>query len=120
MAVVVAVLWCASPASAQEATERFIPIGQSPGVSGYYSYIGEVEQVDAQNRTITVRGPEGSRTIAVTERTKIWLDRSALRQSNLSGTFADVQTGRRIEVKYEDYERKENAYWIKVAVPAGG
>ncbi len=113
-----ALCWGVSPLGAQEATERFIPIGQSPGISGTYAYLGDVVAVDAAGKTVTVRGPAGDRTIAVSERSRIWLDRSALRQSNLTGTFADIQVGRRVEVKYEDPERREKADWIKVAVPA--
>lgn len=116
--LVAAALLCgAAPLGAQEATERFIPIGQSPGISGTYAYLGEVVAVDAARNTVTVRGPAGDRTIAVTERTRIWLDRSALRQSNLTGAIADLQVGRRVEVKFEDSERREKADWIKVAVP---
>lgn len=114
-----ALMWGAAPLSAQEATERFIPIGQSPGVSGNYAYLGEIVAADSVNRTVTVQGPQGSRTIALTERTRIWLDRSAHRQRNLLGAFADLQVGRRVEVKYEDRERRERADWIKVAAPAG-
>ena len=116
--VLAALLGFADPAGAQEATERFIPIGQSPGVSGASAYLGDVVAVDVPRRTVTVRGPAGDRTIAVTSGTRIWLDRSALRQSNLTGAFADIQVGRRVEVKYEDPERRERADWIKVAVPA--
>ncbi len=89
-------------------------------MSGTYSYVGEVETVDAANRTVTVRGPEGSRTIAVTERTKIWLDRSEMRQTNIVGSFSDITVGRRVEMKYQDYESKENAAWVKVVVPGSG
>jgi hypothetical protein len=116
--VLAALVWGAAPLGAQEATERFIPIGQSPGVSGLSAYVGEVVAVDAARQTVTVRGPAGERTVAVTGRTRIWLDRSAMRQPNLTGAFADIEVGRRIEVKYEDAERRERADWIKVAVPA--
>lgn len=116
--VVAALLWGAAPLGAQEATERFIPIGQSPGISGTAAYLGEVIAVDPARRTVTVRGPSGDRTVAVTARTRIWLDRSAARQPNLTGAFADVAVGRRVEVKYEDAERRERADWIKLAVPA--
>ncbi len=119
-AVVIALFCGASIAHAQQTTERYIPVGRSPGVSGTYSYIGEVEGVNAANRTITVRGPEGSRTISVTERTKIWLDRSELRQTNTSGSFSDLTVGKRVEVKYEDDETKDSATWIKVVISGNG
>ena len=112
----IAVLFLAANANAQETTEQFIPVGQSPGISGTYSYIGEIQAVDAQARTVTVAGPEGARTIKVTDETRIWLDRSQQRQSNTVGDMSDLQTGRRCEVKYTDYDTKEEAAWIKVVV----
>jgi hypothetical protein len=120
LALVFGSLAWASNASGQHMTEQYIPVGQSPGVSGVYSYIGQVEAVDTENRTVTVAGPEGSRTIKVTDRTWIWLDRSQQKRSNDVGSMADLAPGRRVEVKYTDYETKDTAHWIKVVVPAGG
>lgn len=119
LAVIVAALCWASTAQAQKLTEQYIPIGQSPGISGEYSYVGQIESVDANNRTVTVRGPEGTRTIKVTDKTWIWLDRSQQRRPNLYGKMSDLQPGRRVEVKYTEYQRKDTAEWIKV-VPGSG
>lgn len=116
IAVTMALAAGASMAHAQQSTERYIPVGRSPGVSGTYSYIGEVENVNASSRTITVRGAQGSRTIAVPEGCHIWLDRSQLRQTNTVGSFSDITAGKRVEVKYQDYETKERAEWVKVVV----
>lgn len=110
----------ASRLSGQEQTERYIPIGQSPGISGKYAWLGRVEAIDASNRTVTVRGPDSTRTIEVTEQTRIWLDRSALKQTNLSGSFEDLAVGRTVEIKYVDRDRKAIADWIKVAVAPSG
>jgi hypothetical protein len=115
-AMILALVGAVSSARGQESTERFIPVGMSPGLSHQYTYIGEIEGVSAESRTITVTGPEGSRTISVTDQTRIWLDRTASKLTNLRGGFEDLQAGRRIEVKYVDYERKEVADWIKVVV----
>lgn len=104
----------ASTAFGQEQTERYIPIGKSPGLSGVYAYLGEIVAVDAANRTITVRDSTETRTVEVAERTRIWLDRSALEQTNLVGTFDDLQVGRTVEIQYVDHETKETADWIKV------
>ena len=120
MTAVVALLGWAPDAHSQQTTERYIPVGQSPGVSGVYSYIGQIESADAPNRTVTVSGPEGARTIRVTEETSIWLDRSELRLTNQIGSMADLQPGRRVEVKYADEETKETAAWIKVVVTESG
>lgn len=100
---------------AQRATERYIPVGQSPGVSGVTSYIGSVVAVDAQGRSFTV-GAEAPRTIRVTVRTRIWLDRSSQRQTNDAGRLADLRPGRKVEVLFAD-EARTIADWIKVVVP---
>ena len=115
--VIVATIVLAPAAYTQQTTERYIPVGKSPGISGKYSYIGQIEQVDPQNRTITVSGPEGRRTIRLTETTKIWLDRTGLRMSNQTGSAAECQPGRRVEVHYVDHETNGEAAWIKIVAP---
>ncbi len=103
-------------ARGQEATERYIPIGQSPGLSRQYNYMGPIDAVDAENRTLTVAGPSGARVVKLTERTRIWLDRSMLESTSSSGSFEDCLLGRRVEVKYVDPSRRELADWIKVQI----
>lgn len=115
-AAAAALLWTPAAVEGQKSTEQFIPIGRSPGLSGTYSDIGEIEAVDPVARRITL----GGRNIAVSARTRIWLDRSALRQPNVPGGFADLRPGRRAEVKYEDESLRETAEWIKVAPAPGG
>ncbi len=103
-------------ARGQEATERYIPIGQSPGLSRQYNYMGPIDAVDPENRTLTVAGPSGARVVKLTERTRIWLDRSMLESTSSSGSFEDCLLGRTVEVKYEDPSRRELADWIKVQI----
>ena len=103
-----------SIAQGQEATEQFIPIGQSPGLSLKYTDIAEIEAVDPDNRTVTLASPTQSWSVLVSERTRIWLDRSHLGRSSVAGDFADLRPGLQAEVKYEDHERKTHADWIKV------
>jgi hypothetical protein len=100
---------------AQEATEMYIPIGLSPGISGKTTVIGTVQAMDAAARTLTVAGPSGTRTFAVTPKTRIWQDRSESKQANKAGSLADLQQGRRVEVK----ALPAGADWIKVQVPGG-
>lgn len=114
--ILVALLCAISHAHGQKATEQFIPIGQSPGLSLKYSSIGEIADVNAAARTVTIADPAGRRTVRVTDQTRIWLDRTKLKQTNLSGSFADLQKGRRVEVKYEDPARRDVAEWVKVEV----
>lgn len=100
-------------ARAQKATEQFIPIGQSPGLSGKATVIGTVEAIDAAARTMTVNAGATSYRCALTDRTRIWIDRSAQRLSATTGRLADLQKGRRVEVKFTDATRK-TAEWVKV------
>ncbi len=46
--VAFALLTGLSIAFAQKTTERYIPIGQSPGLSGEYTKIGNIEAVSAR------------------------------------------------------------------------
>jgi hypothetical protein len=114
--ILVALLWAISHAHGQKATEQFIPIGQSPGVSQKSSSIGEIAEVNAAAQTVTIADPAGRRTVRITDKTRIWLDRTKLKQTNLSGRFADLQKGRRVEVKYEDPARRDVADWVKVEI----
>lgn len=117
VAVIGVLLWGAAPyAHGQQATEMYLPLGQSPGLSGKVTIIGTVETINAQNRTIAIAGSSGTWSAEITERTKIWLDRSKTRLPNQAGTFADLGKGLTVEVKFEGSERKSQgpADWIKV------
>ena len=106
--------------SAQEMTERFIPVGQSPGLSGKATVIGKIQAISARDQTVAIVGPAGTWSAKVTERTKIWLDRSMSRKTNLTGTFADLRQGLTVEVKPEGPQRGAQggpAEWIKVQIP---
>jgi hypothetical protein len=114
-------LWCGvPPAHGQKATEMFIPIGQSPGLSNTISVVGTIAAVDPRGQTIAITGASGSWSATITGRTKIWLDKSTLRLPNQTGSFADLKQGLLVEVKYEDPEGRSKAKgaaeWIKVQV----
>ena len=114
-------LWSGMPsAHGQKATEMFIPIGQSPGLSNTISVIGTIETIDPRGHAIAITGPSGSWSAMITNRTKIWLDKSTLHLANQKGSFADLQKGLLVEVKYEDPEgrgkAKAAADWIKVQI----
>jgi hypothetical protein len=112
----VSLLGAISHAHGQKETERFIPIGQSPGVSQKHTSIGEIAEVDQQKQMVTIVEPAGRRTVKITEKTRIWLDRTKLKQTNLVGSFAELQKGRRIEMKYADPESRQIADWVKVEI----
>jgi len=103
-------------AQAQKASEIYIPMGQSPGLSGEYTEVGKIGVANAQDQTLTMTNSSGSYTVEITESTNIWLDRSKLQLTNQKGAFADLQTGRMIEVKHKDNDPEGPVEWIKVQV----
>jgi len=115
-------LWlgCLAQAHGQQMTEMYIPIGQSPGVSGKSSLMGAIEWVNPQKHTLAVLGPSGIQEILLTDRTRIWLDRTQVRLPNQSGTLANLHKGLRVEVKFRDADQKRVADWIKVQVTESG
>ena len=111
-------LLCVVPgAQAQKSTEQFIPIGKSPGISEKLTAIGTLVTVKPLEHTFTVSEPAARRTVLMTARTRIWIDRSALKLPSIVGTYADIQPGRRVEVKFEDPIRRDVAEWVKVEAP---
>ncbi|HEX9725717.1 MAG TPA: hypothetical protein VGC53_15665 [Vicinamibacteria bacterium] len=112
--VVIALLAGLSVVWAQKTTERFIPIGQSPGLSGEYTKIGSIESVSVQEQTVMMSDPSGGYSVRLAEDTQIWLDKSKLGATNEVGTVSDLMAGRRIEVKYKDNDPNAAAEWIKV------
>ena len=110
--LIVALLCGISLAHGHKATEIFIPLGQSPGLSSKYTYVGKIDGINKQQRTIKA----GGLTIKITDTTKIWLDHSKLKRTNQAGRLADLKQGQRIEIKYRDPDRKQVAAWVKVEV----
>jgi hypothetical protein len=117
-AAVLAGLAGLATAHGQEATERYIPIGQSPDMSSIHTDIAKIAAVNPELGTITLAAANKAWSVSVSERTRIWIDRTSLGLTNLRGSLADLKEDLRVEVKYEDPERKMIADWIKVA-PAG-
>lgn len=103
-----------APAGAQRATEQFIPVGRSPGLSGVTTLVGRVEAVDAGRGVLTVSAPDGRHEVAVSDATRIWLDRSQLLRTNETGTLSDCRPQRTVEVKLTE---DGAADWIKVRMP---
>ncbi len=104
----------AGAAFGQKATEMYIPIGQSPGVSKKSCVLGTIQMVDAKKRTLTVLGPKGTRMVKIPARTPIWIDRSPDKQPNRYGTLSDLKPGRTVEVRFGQGENGASAQWIKV------
>lgn len=112
-AILAAALIAAMPGNAQQTTERYIPIGESPGVSYSYSYLGKIVEVDEAEHTITIEDEKGRHKMRVTEATKIWIDRSKRRRENTTGTYEDCEVGRTVEVMHLKDDSK-TAAWIKI------
>lgn len=112
------VLLSYADASAQKATEVFIPIGESPGLSGKYTIIGNIDSINTQKKTVVVSDSTGSHTMQISEQTKIYLDRSKLNLSNKKGAFTDIHVGMLAEVKYKHEKQKNQGPvdWIKIQV----
>jgi len=101
-------------AHAQRTTERYIPLGQSPGMSGKTTLIGTVSAFDSGERSLAVQSAAGSQRVKLTDATRLWLDRSAAGQPTLVATPAELRAGRRIEVKLGDAGGRGTAEWIKI------
>lgn len=112
--VAVLSLLAAGQISAQMATEQFIPIGESPGLSVSHTDIGRIQAFDAASRTLSVEAGGSIRPVRITDVTRIWVDRSASKLSNLDGDISDLTAGRRVEVSYVDPDSRQAANWVKV------
>ena len=112
----VSILLIATQAYAQKQTEIYIPIGQSPGVSHTQTYIGPITAMDSSAGKLTVGSGGGAHVVTVTDKTRIWLDRSKQKLSNQAGKMSDLQVGRTVEVKYAKSTEPVEAEWIKVEI----
>jgi len=107
-------------AKAQKATEIFIPIGESPGVSGLYSKIGTVSSLSEDEQTfILLDSLQQSHNVIVTDSSSIWLDCTMIKEKNVAGSFSDIKEGILLEVKYfraADSSYTDIAEWIKIQI----
>ncbi len=85
-------LLIAATALAQQATELYIPIGQSPGLSKEgKTVIGYVTAVTNQQVTIS------NRVVKLDAKTWFYLDRSAVKRTNTYGGATNVVTNAFVE-----------------------
>jgi hypothetical protein len=110
------------PSHGQKSTEIFIPIGESPGVSGKYSVIGNIASFDETTRVLTIDVDGVEHAVTITEETEIWLDKSGIQQTNEVGSPADCRQGRLCEMKYvyDGEIRQDEAEWLKIRVSEPG
>lgn len=102
-------------ATAQLATEVYIPIGKSPGISGEKSVIGTITGIDYENEQnrMTVAVDGAPRAVTMTPATRYYLDRSGERRRSVTGSVEDCREGQRVEAYVDD---DGNAIWIKIVV----
>lgn len=104
----------AGQALAQKATEQFIPIGESPGLSGSQTHIGRIQGFSPASGILSLNANGETHDVRITNDTRIWLDRSAAKLSNLQGDTSDFEAGRRAEVSYVDPALGDTASWVKI------
>ncbi len=108
--VAVAAILAPAPASPHPATEVYIPIGMSPGVSGRMTVTGRIMGYDEVDGTMRVDAQGVERTIALGENVPVYVDRSKARKRNSYGSYRDYHVGRMVEIKVLDGATE----WIKV------
>lgn len=114
--VTIILAWIYSYSNAQKSTEVYIPVGKSPGVSGKYATIGRVEAINLADSTITIAGELGSHTIKCGKDTKIWIDRTKIKQFNEGANLVDIKIGSIIESKYKGNKSDALVEWIKIQI----
>jgi hypothetical protein len=99
-------------------TERYIPIGLSPD-SGRFTLQGRIDVIDAATHTLTLRSGSATHTVAVTDTTSLWLDRSQRRATTLVLNFNQLRAGVATEVRCARgvCDGTVVADWIKVEAP---
>jgi hypothetical protein len=109
--------WMSYSTYAQKETELFIPMGQSPGVSGKVSVMGRCQTITIHDSAVSVMlEPGGMKSCRINNHSVIYLDRSKLKLTNTKGTLADIKPGSMIEVKYVDNKPDGVIEWIKVQI----
>ncbi len=116
LGIAVFVFGAVSTVHAQKAAEVYIPIGQSPGLSGKRTAIGTIDSLDAVRGTMIVADSSQSYLVRFTDDTKIYLDRSPSRQSNTLGKISDCTKYAVVEVKFKGNKVGDVAEWIKVRI----
>lgn len=111
------ILTTVTVALAQKSTEMFIPIGQSPGLSGAHTLYGEVESINVQEGSCVIKTPDGKEETIITDGDPdVWLDYSSQKQKNTYGSLSDIKLGMTVECKFIDNQKRDSLDWIKVAM----
>jgi hypothetical protein len=104
-------LWTGLVYGYGQGTEQFIPIGQSPGVSGKLSTMGILTLIDQEKQQVCVSVslvPGDVLCSVLRPDTPIYLDFTKYQRPNTVGSWADLRHGQIVEL----YDGK----WLKVRV----
>lgn len=112
--VVLLTLMRTSAAFSQKATEVFIPIGQSPGLSATHTTIGIVDSISLHGEIMMVSDSGRTYVVRFTRETKVYLDRTYSGGPNKIGKLTDCKRGLKVEVKYVGNKIGETAEWLKL------
>lgn len=111
LAVLCLLLVAGNAVLAHQATEVYIPIGKSPGISLDNSIVGSISSVDHERYQMAISAAGGTRNITMTPATRYYIDRSGEKKQSRTGDFEDCEVGLRIEA-YVD--AAGNAVWVKI------
>jgi hypothetical protein len=109
-------LQMASFVSAQEMTERHIPVGAYPYLKSETLAAGTIVAVDDEAGKLTLATNGGERSYRLTASTQIWLDRSRLGRTTVDGRISDLTAGLKAEVRSLGPDRRDVARWVKVQI----
>jgi hypothetical protein len=112
--VLAALLATATAGFGQQATERYLPMGQSPGVSGKTAVMGTIVGYEGEFLVIASPAYATPQRVRLLPATRIWLDRHALQETSTSGSVRDLAPGRRVEIGFRDAARRDTAEWVKI------
>lgn len=98
-------------AFSQKATEVYIPIGDSPGISKSETMFGTIDRLNYEARSMELVVESGNKTILLSEKTIYYIDRSTYRKKSETGDMRDCKVGLLIEVRAAD---DGTAEWVKI------
>ncbi len=104
----------AVPVWAHPATELYIPIGKSPGVSHVKTRIGRIQSLAAALSGLTLATDAGPAYVAAGRATRIYLQFADPSRANQLGSYADCKQGLMAEAFIAE---DGSVPWIKVLVP---
>jgi len=99
-------------------TEKYIPVDAYPQLAGKNLVVGRIVSVDMDMRVFALQSNGSIQKFLVANNSKIWLDRSLRKEANTDGTFSDLKTGLKAEVKVFGPGRMHMVRWVKVQVTA--